>query len=413
MIQQGLYQVIIGIALFGLRIAALFNAKLKEWLDERKLTLQKIAEKLDRNKPTIWMHCSSLGEFEQGRPVFEKLKKAYPNHQFLLTFFSPSGYAIRRNYPEADLVCYLPFDNKRLVLPYLDALNIELAIFVKYDIWPILLLEMKKRNIPAILISAQFRPGQIYFQPWGSFMRKSISTFRHIFVQQNESQSLLRSIAIVNVTCVGDTRIDRVLEIVAELKPIPAIEHFLQGKKAFIAGSTWSPDEALIFDILDKLQELDMPLIIVPHDISEGHLADIETKVGCPIIRYSKMNGSIPNAPTILLVDSIGTLAAMYQYAALTYIGGGFGRGIHNTLEPAAFGRPIIFGPNHHKFPEALGFMSAGGGFEIRNSEDLQHILDTLSDESKRNQLGSANLQFLYRHQGASDHIVTFIQHML
>ncbi len=380
-----LYNLSIKLYLLIVFIASHFNAKAKFFIEGRKGIWERMAKQVDPSCQTIWVHCSSLGEFEQGRPVIEAIKQHDPNLRIFLTFFSPSGYEIRKNYPLADYIFYLPLDTKRNAKRFIRLINPQMAIFVKYEFWYHYLNELKNRNIPTYLVSGVFRANQIFFKPYGGWYRKFLNAFTTFFVQNNDSKNLLQSIGYSNVIVTGDTRFDRVAKIASEAKEIPLVRDFVANHQVLVAGSTWPKDEDIILPLANEFPEL--KIIIVPHEIDELHIQEIIRKSPIPPIRFSKPDFSKTTEAKILIVDTIGLLSSIYQYATVAYIGGGFGTGIHNTLEAAAYGIPVIFGPNYHKFQEANDLIANKGGFSISSYDETKNLLNLLLTDKNSYQL--------------------------
>lgn len=374
----------IGIALYGLaiRVASPFNKKAKLLLDGRgrtKRVLDGTANDVKvntGNEKWVWFHAASLGEFEQGRPVIEELKKREPETKIVLTFFSPSGYEIRKNYAMADAILYLPADNRKNANAFLDAYKPSVAVIVKYEYWYNFLTELKRRGVPTYLISAIFLPTQPFFKWWGGIYREMLGCFTKLFIQDEESLDLLNKIGVKHAVVTGDTRFDRVEQIAAEAKCIPQVEKFLNGADSVVCGSTWGPDEENLFAYINSYDG-DFKWIIAPHEIGEGHISKILSLSKKPVARITAMPESVADC-NVLIVDCIGMLSAIYRYGSVSYIGGGFGVGIHNTLEAAVYGVPVIFGPNHKKFREALGLIAEGGAFTYSESSELAELLNTL-----------------------------------
>ena len=333
----------------------------------------------------------------------EAIKKQHPGVFILLTFFSPSGYEIRKNYAYADLVCYLPADLPGNTRKFLTIVQPQLAIFVKYEFWYNFLKALQKKEIPVWLIAALFRPQQPFFQPWGAWYLKILRGFDHFFVQNQSSVELLEKFQLPQYTLAGDPRIDRVMQIAAEAKPFPTVESFVQNSSILMAGSTWGPDEILLAGLW-KNQELcaGWKMIIAPHEIGASHLEQIEQKFGAQCIRYSQFKPEEHTNRTVMIIDNIGMLSALYRYATIAYIGGGFGAGIHNTLEPMAFGLPVIFGPKYQKFEEAVVNVKTGGAFVVQEQADLEQIFKQLKDSTFRAQASSSVQQYLQENQGAT-----------
>jgi len=368
------------------------------------------AEVRTQDSKLVWFHCSSLGEFEQGRPVMENLKKQIPNSKFLLTFFSPSGYEIRKGYKGADWVFYLPLDSKKNANIFFDIVNPVLAVFVKYDYWYYYLNECKKRKTPLLLVSGTFRKDQPFFKWYGNLHRSMLNCFTHFFVQDKESLQLLQSININNATVAGDTRFDRVSEIAENFTQIEEIEKFCGRSPVFIAGSTWPEDEKIIKDAAANFANL--KLIIAPHEIHKEHIDQLKTIFPDSVL-FSQLrtHSSEPITSNCLFIDNIGMLSKLYHYATIAYIGGGFNKGIHNTLEAAVFGKPVLFGPNYKKFKEATGLIESGGGVCINSSTELTSQLKKLLTNKGILESSSKNsFDFVKQNKGATEKILHYIE---
>ncbi len=373
-----------------------------------------LREKVDRDSKYIWFHASSLGEFEQGRPMIEKIKSRYPAYKILLTFFSPSGYEVRKNYKGADIVCYLPFDTPARVNDFLDLARPSVAIFIKYEFWGNYLRELDRRGIPVYIISAIFRPEQLFFQWFGKPYRNMLRHFDHLFVQDERSKRLLGEYGITNVTVTGDTRFDRVWDVCGQAREIPLVERFLagaDGKRPFVmvAGSSWPPDEAIFIPYFHEHPE--MKLIIAPHEIHAEHLRSIEALLKRPSIRLSEANETNIADKDCLIIDSFGLLSSIYRYGQVAYIGGGFGVGIHNTLEAAVYGIPVLFGPNYRKFKEAKDLIEVGGGFPVADANAFGRKMDELlTDPKALEAAGNAAGAFVRDNVGATEQILRQIK---
>jgi len=398
-----------------------FNKKAALFYEGRKGLLAKISSSVKSETPIAWFHCASVGEFEQARPLIERYRKLNPGHKVLLTFFSPSGYQLRKNYPLAEWVFYMPLDIKRNAVKFLDAVNPRVAIFIKYEYWFNYLFELKRRRIPSYVASAIFRPDQRFFKWYGSIFRKMLRTFSHIFVQNEESAELLRGVGIKCVTVTGDTRFDRVAAVAEESADVECVKLFCGGKCCWIAGSTWKEDEELISSVHTSLPG--HKLVIAPHEIEEGHIRRlISLFPSSKVIRYSSIKNSeitqtlsseIKNSD-VLIIDAIGILSSIYKYGSFAYIGGGFGSGIHNILEAAVYGIPVIFGPKYKKFKEAADLIEAGGSMCVRDRESLSRTLVMLfSDPNERNSRGKICGEYVNNGKGASDKVCTTIQRWL
>jgi 3-deoxy-D-manno-octulosonic-acid transferase len=403
-----------------IRIAGLWMPKAKAWLDGRKGLLDSLEDQLaGPDTHSVWMHCASLGEFEQGRPVLEAIRKAYPGHKIVLTFFSPSGYEIRKHFPGADIVTYLPLDSRSNAERFIAIMRPRLAIFVKYEHWYHYLKVLEEKGVTSLLISAIFRKGQPFFAPYGGFWRKMLGTYKAIFVQDEDSLRLLAGIGLSKYShMAGDTRFDRVLTVAEDSEKIPALEQLTTGKKVVVAGSTWPADEQLLAAYAENHK--DTILIIAPHEIHEAHLASLEDLFSMSI-RFSKLRvmpeASRPDTISqtdhqVVIIDNIGLLSKLYRYAGVAYIGGGFNKsGIHNILEAAVYGVPVVFGPTHHKSREALDLLGSGGAFTISDATGLSNVLDRLFSEPKvLHAKGLANKEYVHRESGATGRILSFIQ---
>ncbi|HOY07545.1 MAG TPA: glycosyltransferase N-terminal domain-containing protein [Saprospiraceae bacterium] len=411
------------IALFVLltRIAAVFDEKARLWVNGRRnwrTTLRQAAP--EHSGATLWVHAASLGEFEQGRPVIEAVRAQFPGRRIVLTFFSPSGFEIRKNYPHADLVCYLPADTRRNAIDFLDIIRPDVAVFVKYEFWANYLFELKKRQIPVLLVSALFREKQPFFKWYGAFWRDMLGCFTRFFVQNKLSENLLQNIGFQNVTVAGDTRVDRVLHLAAQAPENEVVAAFqkspLTGETLplLIAGSTWPADEAILTEVMRKDGPEDWKWVFAPHDPSPAAIARLLAL--CPkeemgeVLLYSKANASNATAASTLLIDNVGLLNTLYRYGHVAYIGGGLGKGIHNTLEPAAFGLPVIFGPKYEKFEEARQFVARGGAFVVHNAAELKALLHQFKDPVFYENAYRAVLTYLEESRGATHLILAFFQ---
>ena len=368
-----------------------------------------LRKKIDRNAQYIWFHAASLGEFEQGRPMIEAIRKQYTRYKVLLTFFSPSGYEVRKNYDGADVICYLPFDTPYKVRKFIHLANPSIAVFIKYEFWLNYLTELKKRNIKTYLISAVFRPNQLFFKWYGRWYRKALLCYEHLFVQDEASKKLLALYGIKNVEVCGDTRFDRVLEIQQSARLLPEIETFAKGDKpVLVVGSSWPEDEELIIPYFNSHPEV--KLIIAPHEIHREHLLYIQSLLNRPAVRMSEAAEDELRTHDCLIIDSIGFLSSIYRYGWVAYIGGGFGKGIHNTLEAAVYGIPVIFGPNYQKFKEARGLISSGGGFSVNyETVFISRMDDFTANPSTRDTAGIAARDFVYLNAGATNKILSFL----
>ena len=379
-----MYNLIIYLYLLGVAVYSLFNEKVRKmWRGERD-AIRVLREKVDPKARYVWFHAASLGEFEQGRPLMEQIKREHPDIKILLTFFSPSGYEVRKNYEGADIICYLPLDTIGNARRFLRAVRPEMAFFIKYEFWYNYLHILKHRNVPVYSVSSIFREDQVFFRWYGSQYGRVLKCFTHFYVQNELSKTLLAKIGLTNVTVTGDTRFDRVLQIKEQAKQLPIVESFTnKAQKVFIAGSSWQPDEEIFIKYFNEHR--DWKLIIAPHVIGEDHLQQIEKMLeGRKIVRYTEAS-SDPSAladADVLIINCFGLLSSIYHYANVTYVGGGFGVGIHNTLEAAVWDVPVIFGPNNQKFQEAQGLKACKGGFEITCYEDFEKLMNRFDSDS-------------------------------
>lgn len=378
------------------------------WKGERS-TIKLLQQKVDRSSKYIWFHAASLGEFEQGRPLIEHIKAKYPNYKILLTFFSPSGYEVRKDYEGADIVCYLPIDTFRNARRFLNAIQPVMVFFIKYEFWYHYLSILKKRNVPTYSVSSIFRPNQIFFRWYGYEYKKVLRCFTKFFVQNQQSKDLLSSIGINNVEITGDTRFDRVLSIKEKAQALPLIEKFVNHKNTFVAGSSWTPDEEIFIEYFN--QHPQWKLIIAPHVVNKEHISAIRNKVKGRVVLYSEINKGDIETADCLIIDCYGLLSSIYQYGDVTYVGGGFGAGIHNVLEAAVWNVPVIFGPNNHNFMEARNLIAIGGGFEINNYDDFDNLLNRFSSSQEcLKQAGEQAGHFVETCTGATCRILSSIQ---
>ena len=411
-----IYNLIIYLYLFGVAIYSRFNEKVRKiWRGERE-ALRILKEKVDPDAKYVWFHAASLGEFEQGRPLMEQLRKEHPEYKILLTFFSPSGYEVRKNYEGADIITYLPLDTITNARRFLRAVHPVMAFFIKYEFWYNYLHILKHRNVPVYSVSSIFRPDQVFFKWYGRQYGRVLNCFTHFFVQNEQSKELLGKIGIHNVSIVGDTRFDRVLQIKEASKQLPVVEAFKQDAKVFVAGSSWPPDEEIFIKYFDKHR--DWKLIIAPHVIGEDHLKQIEALLeGRKVIRYSEYSGHSENADysdelanaEVLIVNCFGLLSSIYHYGDVAYVGGGFGVGIHNLLEAAVWDVPVFFGPNNQRFQEAQG-LKKGGGFEIANYDDFQKQMDRfMTDDAYLADQGRLAGRFVKGQAGATQEVLSSV----
>ncbi|WP_067144808.1 3-deoxy-D-manno-octulosonic acid transferase [Pseudotamlana agarivorans] len=395
-----------------LPLSGIFSDKLKKGVIGRKNTFSVLKNALNPSDKTLWFHCASLGEYEQGLPVFQALRQHYSEHKIVLSFFSPSGYEIRKNSPIADVVVYLPIDTKAHAKRFLNLVNPELTIFVKYDIWPNYLKELKKRQGKAILISAAFRENQPYFKYYGKPLRDALFAFEHIFTQNESSQTLLHSINYRNTTVTGDTRYDRVYNQLSIDNTLDFINTFKDNKLCVVAGSTWPEGEAMLINFINNHGDKDIKFIIAPHNIKSDQINYIQKQIKAPTVLYSNKQHSNLVHAKVFIVDTIGILTKIYNYADIAYVGGGLGHtGLHNTLEPAVFGIPIIIGNHYDKFPEAKALIENGGMFSIATQIQFDTILTELVENpKKRHATGLLNEAFIKKNKGAVIQILNYLR---
>lgn len=418
-----IYNIVIYFVLWGIAIASLFNEKVRKmWRGERE-AFKILKQKVDPNAKYIWFHAASLGEFEQGRPLMERIRKEYPQYKILLTFYSPSGYEVRKNYEGADIICYMPVDTRLNAIRFLRLVRPVMAFFIKYEFWSNFLHILKHRNIPTYSVSSIFREDQVFFKWYGRNYAGVLKCFTRFFVQNEESKRLLEGIGITAVDVVGDTRFDRVLQIKEAAKQLPICEAFRTGVassqsadvphhdfKVFVAGSSWPPDENIFIPFFNEHK--DWRLLIAPHVIAEEHLKLILSLIkGKKVVRYTQTTPEEAAEADVLIIDCFGLLSSMYNYGDVAYIGGGFGVGIHNTLEAAVWNMPVIFGPNNKKFQEAQGLLKSDGGFEINTYEDFSGLMSSLmNDETFLKQAGDKAGAFVAHLAGATDKVLASVK---
>ncbi|QTE24124.1 3-deoxy-D-manno-octulosonic acid transferase [Polaribacter cellanae] len=429
-----LYDFAIFLASLLLPIAAIFNKKIKLFVDGRKETFSKI-EALKKEK-VIWFHAASLGEFEQARPIIEALKKKAKKYKILVTFFSPSGYEIRKNYKLADVICYLPLDSKSNAKKFVKVLNPELAVFIKYEFWPNFLNELENKKISTILVSGILREKQVFFKNYGKFMRKSLEAFHHFFVQDLNSQKLLNSINFNNVTVAGDTRFDRVSKILEQDNSLDFINRFKDNKYTIVAGSTWAADEELLVNYINNTALEDEKFIIAPHNIKADAILELQKSINKKVVKYSDVCSSLSRKPVlskvemlkknsieksknladyqVFIIDTIGILTKIYATADIAYVGGGLKTGLHNILEPATFGIPVVIGNKYDKFKEAVDLVKIGGCLSVKNQQELTSTFkDLKNDISFRNLTGIINKKYIEDNLGATKLIMNYINNTI
>lgn len=397
-----------------LPISKFFSPKMKLFVDGRKQVFEQIQKEISSQDQTIWLHTASLGEYEQAVPILEKLKELYPEHKILLSFFSPSGYEVKKNNSLADATVYLPLDTRSNAKKFIELSHPDLALFVKYEVWPNYLNTLNEKNIPALLISGNFRTNQIYFKSQGNFMKEALHKFDHLFVQNKSSEALLKTNGFEDVSISGDTRFDRVYAQLQMNNHLDFVEKFKQNNLCTVCGSTWPEDEKNILGFINSSPE-NIKFIIAPHEINEKNIESLITSIKKTAIRYSEIEGKNLKDYSVLIIDTIGLLTKIYSYADIAYVGGAAGHtGLHNILEPATFGVPVVIGKNHQNFPEASELKSAGGLFSVKDSEECQKILEKLSlNPLYRNEIGNNSKEYILENRGATALIINHIEELL
>ena len=407
-----MYQIVIYLYLCGVAIASLFSEKVRKmWRGERE-AIRVLKEKVDPEAQYVWFHAASLGEFEQGRPLMERLRREHPEYKILLTFFSPSGYEVRKNYEGADIICYLPLDTIRNARRFLRAVRPCMAFFIKYEFWFNYLHILKHRQVPVYSVSSIFRPEQVFFRWYGRQYGRVLKCFTRFFVQNEQSRELLKTLGITDVEVVGDTRFDRVLQIKEQAKQLPLVEQFIRGEgkpHVFVAGSSWPPDEEIFLRYFREHPE--WTLIIAPHVIGEDHLQQIEKLLdGFHVERYTQLNAPVGGARA-LIIDCFGLLSSIYRYGQVAYVGGGFGVGIHNVVEAAVWGMSVFFGPNNQRFREAQELKQNGGGIEINSYDDFARCMDELTANPEvLAERGRTAGDYVTSRAGATEKIFKYLQ---
>jgi len=418
-----LYNIAVYIVNFTVKIIAIFNKKIKLFVEGRKDVFARLESNLSSKDKVIWFHCASLGEFEQGRPIIEKVKSQttnsksqFYNFKILVTFFSPSGYEVRKNYEGADLVSYLPLDTKKNAKRFIEIVNPEMAIFVKYEFWPNILRELKNKQIKTILVSGIFRKNQFFFKNYGGWMRKSLNTFNHFFVQNDVSVKLLNTIGFDNITLSGDTRFDRVFEITQQEIKLDFAKEFKRDKTILVAGSTWPKDEELLVHFINNNELKNSHIrggekyIIAPHNINPQNIEKLKQIINKKVILYSEKGTKNLSEYQVLIIDTIGILTQVYKYGDIAYVGGGFGSGIHNILEPATFGIPIIIGPNYQKFKEAKDLIDEKACISVQNSIEFDKAITLLfTDDGLRKNKGNIAKEYIANNVGSTQKIMNYI----
>lgn len=410
-----LYNISTTVANFGLKCVAPFNKKIELGVKGRARTFDILKSKLSENDKTLWFHCASLGEYEQGLPVFQELKKLYENHKIILSFFSPSGYEVKKDNSIADVVIYMPLDTKTNASNFVNITKPNLTVFVKYEIWPNYLSYLRQGEFKTILISALFRKNQAFFKPYGGKLKRALFTFDHIFTQDQQSRDLLKGIGLNKVTVSGDTRFDRVLNQLEQNNTLPFIETFKQDRLCFVAGSIWPEDEDILIEYINSQSSNNLKYVLVPHDIKTPHIEKLQQKIKLSSVLYSQSENTNLSDFQVYIIDTIGYLSKIYKYADIAYIGGGMGtKGLHNSLEAAVFGIPIIIGKNYSRHPEAKNMIDIGGMFSISSLQEFKKIMKLLiQDHTKRLKIGQQNINFIKNNRGAVIQIIEFSRKLI
>ena len=410
---KAIYSFLVQLAWLHLRLIAKFNPKIKLFVEGRRKTFSLLEQYFSSEHKTVWMHVASLGEYEQGLPVLEALKQKYPKYQIVLTFFSPSGYEVKKDKTPADVVAYLPMDTLKNVRRFIDLIRPHMAIFIKYEIWPNYLFELKQQKVPTFLVSAIFSKRQGYFKRYGKFLRKALATFNHFFVQEKNSEALLQSLGFQNVTISGDTRFDRVHEILMQDNSLGFMESFKGSSKCLVAGSTWPEDEEVLLDFINS-NEANLKVVIAPHNINSKHLSMLKSSITKKTVLYSEGIQEDYSNAEVLIINTIGLLTKIYSYADFAYVGGGFATGLHNTLEPAVFGIPVIIGPKYAGFNEAEELVEKEGVLVVSDKKSFDTIMMKLvNDEDFTKRTGHINTKYIELKVGATQKVLNHIQPLL
>lgn len=411
---RSLYNFSVYIYTFIIWIASLFNQKAKKWISGRKFQFKNISKVVQPGDRVVWFHCASLGEFEQGKPVIESVRKNFPNHKILLTFFSPSGYEVRKNTEVADHVFYLPVDTKKNARKFIKKVNPRIAIFIKYEFWFNYINELSKNKIPTLVVSAIFRSSQYFFKPWGFWSSAHLQKITYFFVQDESSVELLNKIKVYHTEVSGDTRFDRVLQLVSESRSYQAVEQFGNNKKLIVAGSTWPADENVLIELVKELPD-NFGLVIAPHEVNDERISSVirQFEEFHPQ-KYSCFESADSGQCRVLIIDNVGLLAFLYRYATLAYVGGGFGVGIHNILEAATYGLPTIFGPNYKKFREATELIAKKAAFSIKDPKDcISTVMELLNDKVKYEEACTRAITYVQENSGATESVLDKIKSYL
>ena len=407
---RAIYSFLVQLTWLLLRLIAKFNPKIRFFVNGRKKTFPLLEKAFSDSEDVIWMHVASLGEYEQGLPVLKQLKVKYPQYTFLLTFFSPSGFEVKKDKTPADFVVYLPMDTQKNVRQFLNLVRPKIAIFIKYEIWPNYLCELRVRNIPAILVSGIFSKRQIFFKWYGGFMKKALYSFSNFFVQEENSKNLLKALNLHNVTVSGDTRFDRVSEILHQENSLAFMDVFKGESKCFVAGSTWPEDEKILLDFINQPNDT-LRYVIAPHNIKEGNIANLKSSIHRKVLLYSEIGKDAVSDAEVLIIDTIGLLTKVYSYADFAYVGGGFATGLHNTLEPAVFGIPVIIGPKYRGFNEAVEMVGAKGILVVEDKSEFNQIMELLMGNSVfTEKTGKINSTYISEKTGATQTVIKYIE---
>lgn len=408
-----IYNILTHLSWLVLKGIALFQPKMRLFVSGRKNTFDQLRSSITPNSKCIWMHVASLGEFEQGLPILEQLRQQYPNHKLVLSFFSPSGYEVKKNTSAADVVVYLPMDTRSNASQFVDLVNPVMAIFIKYEIWPNYLHQLRQRKIPTLLVSAIFSKRQVFFKPYGGFMRNSLHSFSHFFVQDDTSKTLLQSIGFANSTVSGDTRFDRVYEILNRDNHLDFMEQFKGNQPCLVAGSTWPEDEKILVDYINS-SDKGVKFVLAPHKIKPDHIEQLLESISKKTICYSNIDNQNLMDFDVLIVDTIGLLTKIYSYAQMAYVGGGLATGLHNTLEPAVYGIPVVIGPNYKGFKEAEDLVDLKGVLPVSSSSELKTTLDRfLENPDVLEKTGKINSTYITQNVGATPLIMEHIDQIL
>jgi len=402
------------LAIAGIWIAQFFSTKLHSFVQGRKHTFQILQAKISPSDKVIWFHCASLGEFEQGVPIMKAIRSEYPTHKILVSFFSPSGYEVKKNTDLADVVVYLPMDTLSNAKKFMSLVHPDLSIFVKYEFWPNYLFQLKKENIPTLLVSGLFRKNQIFFKSYGGFMRKALATFHHLFVQNTDSETLITNLGISKVSVSGDTRFDRVSHQIEQHNTVEIIEAFIGDSLCIVCGSTWPEDEAVLLPYINSAPS-HVKFVVAPHQINDQKIMHFQQQLNKPSVRYSKYDATSLQEASVLVVDNIGLLTKIYSYADIAYVGGAIGStGLHNILEPATFGVPVVIGQDYQDFPEAIRLRSLAGLFSIATPEEATVILSKLVNEKDfRNSSGMIAGHFINSNTGATRIVMDMVKKVM